>query len=58
MNIFNTAKFLKPGTDEEEPMLCLWQGKDPVYKTECLSLRWSADSGLLAAGGGDLITEG
>jgi WD40 repeat protein len=55
MNIFNTAKFLQGGDkkDGEEPMLCLWQGKDVVNKSECLCVRWSGDGNHVAAGGGD-----
>ena len=56
MNIFNTAQFIKkPGAndDGEEPMLCMWQGKDVVSKSECLSVRWSNDGNLVAGGGGD-----
>ena len=34
-------------------LLCIWQGRDVVNKTECLCVRWAIDGSNVAAGGGD-----
>lgn len=40
MNMLNTAKFLSGGKkDEEQELLCLWQGRDVVNKSECMCVR-------------------
>ena len=57
MNMLNTAKFLsaqKAGNNnEEQELLCLWQGRDVVNKSECLCVRWDTGGSQVAAGGGD-----
>ena len=50
MNMFNTAKFLSGGKEgEEQQLLCLWQGKDVVNKSECMCVRWDAGGSVVAA---------
>ena len=54
MNMLNTAKFLSGGKkDEEQELLCLWQGRDVVNKSECMCVRWDGAGSTVAAGGGD-----
>lgn len=55
MNMLNTAKFLsaQKASGDEQELLCLWQGRDVVNKSECMCVRWDTGGSQVAAGGGD-----